>query len=201
MVKKLVVSMLAVMLMAGAVYADEIIDQIDLAKEFYQEGRYSEAVEEFQFAIAQIQQLQFEQLKKVFPQPLKGWEADEPEGTAAGMSFLGGGIVISRNYYREETDESVDIQIMANSPLLQSIMMFIQNPALLAAQPGSKMIRIHGKKAILKFSSQDREGELSFVVGTKTLVTVSGNEITDASAMVQYAENINVDLIKKIVGE
>lgn len=201
MTKKIVVSVLAVMLVAVAAYGDEITDQIDLAKELYQGGELSQAVEELQFTIAQIQQLQFEQLKKAFPEPFDGWEADEPEGTAAGMALLGGGIAISRDYRKREANESVDISIMAGSPFLQSILMFLQNPALLAAQPGSKIIRIHGKKAILKFSSQDKEGELSLVVGTKTLLTIGGSEIDDPSIVVQYAKDVNVDLIKETTGE
>jgi hypothetical protein len=200
-VKKLLVGIVIVALGAGAGYADEVTDQIDLAKELYQEGLYSEAVEELNFAVAQIQQLQMEQLQKAFPEPLDGWEAQPVEGAGGGMAFFGGGMGLRREYSDSTSDQRVEIQFLANSPLIQSIAMFVQNPALIASQPGSKLIRICRTKAVLKFSEEDQEGEVSFILSGSTLVQVSGRQMEDPEVLVSYAEAIRTDIIEDVLGK
>ena len=198
--KKLVVGMVILALMSGAACADEITEQIDLAKELYQDGLYSDAVEELNYAVAQIQQLQMEQLKKAFPEPVDGWNADPVESSGAGMAFFGGGMGLSRDYANTSSNERVQIQFLANSPLIQSIAMFVQNPALLGSQPGAKLIRMGRIKAVLKFSEEDQRGELSFVVSGSTLVQVTGDNIADPEILVTYAEAIRIDVITEVLG-
>ncbi len=70
---------------------------------------------------------------------------------------MGGGVSASRHYCVENTDKSIDIEIVTDSPLLQSMLMFFTNPAFAAAQPGAKLVKIKGHKAIEKFSAQQRQ--------------------------------------------
>lgn len=72
--------------------------------------------------------------------------------------------------------------------------LILQNPNLLASESGNKMVRIQGIRAILK----EKDGELSFVIGSKTLVTITGSG-TDSSIIIEYANSLDIDLIKSIV--
>jgi len=198
--KKAVIALLVVILgfmgMAGA-RADEISDIIERGKKLYQEGKYSEASSELQYAVSQIQNLQAEQLRKLLPDPLPGWTAEEASASAAPMGFFGGGITASKTYNKEATGEFIEIQILTESPLLQTVMMFLTNPMMLAGQPGTKLVRVKGEKALEKFSPQDKEGELSLILEGKTLITVKGSKITDKNILYKYMEKIDFDAVKK----
>jgi len=183
---------------AQAVLADEISETIERAKKLYEKGKYSEASSELQFAVNQIQNLQAEQLKKLLPDPLTGWEAEEATASVGAMGFFGGGLSVSRTYRKEDTRESIEIQILTESPLLQSMMMFLTNPMMLAGQPDTKLVRIKGeKKAVEKFSAQHKDGELSVVLEGKTLITVNGRRITDKEILHKYMEMVDFEAVKK----
>lgn len=192
----LAVVILGLMGMAGA-RADEISDTIERAKTLYQQGKYSEASSELQFVVGQIQNLQAEQLKKLLPDPLPGWTAEEASASAAPMGIFGGGISVSKTYNKEDTGESIEIQIITQSPLLQTVMMWLTNPMMLAAEPNAKLVRVKGEKAVEKFSAQDKEGELSLILEGKTLITVTGSEISDKNILYKYMEKIDFGAIKK----
>jgi len=201
--KKAVMVLLVVILgfmgMTGA-RADEISDIIERGKKLYQEGKYSEASSELQYAVSQIQNLQAERLKGLLPEPLSGWTAEEASASAAAMGFLGGGVTASKTYNKEDTGESIEIQILTESPLLQTVMMFLTNPAMLAGQPDTKLVRVKGEKALEKFSAKNKEGELSLILEGNTLITVRGSEITNKNILYKYMEKIDFEVMKKTIG-
>jgi len=190
-----------VFIFAGLAYADEISDQIMTGKKLYEKGKYSQAVDELQFVIGQIQALQVDELRKAVPEPLPGWKGEEIEGLSASMGMFGGGLSVSRHYYKEDSDEDIDVEILGQSPLLQSMMMFFQNPAFLATEPNSKMVRVKGEKAIEKFSAQKKEGELSLILNGKTLVRVEGSNIADKKILYDYMEKVDFNIIKKVTAD
>ena len=177
--------------------ADEISDTIETAKKLYQEGKYSEASGELQFAVNQIQNLQAEQLKELMPDPLPEWTAEEASASVGAMGFFGGGVSVSRTYTKEDTRESIEIQILTVSLLVQSVMTFLTNPMMLAGQPDTKLVRIKGEKALEKFSAQRKDGELSVVLEGKTLITVKGRRITDKEILRKYIEMVDFEAVKK----
>jgi len=183
----------------AAAQADEIIDQIKEGLQLYEKGSHSEAVTALNFAVGQIQQKQAAGLKNVFPEPLAGWQAEESSGESAPAAFMGGGISASRHYYVENQDKSVDIEIVTDSPLLQSLMMFFTNPAFFASQPGAKLVKIQGQKAVQKFSRQDREGEIDIVIGSRMLVSVKGQAIDNTDDLLAYANAIDYQALVKFL--
>jgi len=178
---------------------DQVSDRIENAKKLYEEGSYSRAVSELKAAIASIQSLQADGLKDAFPKPLPGWSADEPVSAQAGMQFLGGGIAIRRRYRREGGEGEVEIGIVTESPLLQSVMMLLSNPLFTAADKSKSKVTVGNYSGILEF--YNGKGELDLVVGTKTLVTVGGSSIDDGEILRRYAEKIDFDRIRSVVGE
>ncbi|MEE9192144.1 MAG: hypothetical protein V3U04_05975 [Candidatus Aerophobetes bacterium] len=176
---------------------DEISDTIERGKELYQEGKYSEASSELQFAVGQIQNLQAEQLKQLLPDPLPGWTAEEASASAAAMGLFGGGVTASRTYRKEGTDEYIEIEILSESPLLQTVLMFLTNPMMASAQPDTKLVRIKGEKGLEKFSAQDEDGELSVVLDGKTLLTVRGSRITDKDILYEYVDAVDFEQVRK----
>jgi len=185
--------------------ADEVLEEIDYAKEAYEEGSYSEAIESLNFAIAQIQSLQVDELREALPEPLSGWTMEEQESEILPFGFfgLGQGLGVSRRYYKEDSDETIEITIGAQSMLLQQITMFLNNPAMAAAQPNTKLEkkRIAGKRITIieEFSSEDERGKLSLTPDDKTMVIMEGRDISDKAILYEYLDGIDFDLMAEIL--
>jgi len=188
--------------------ADEVLEEIDYARETYEDGSYSEAIESFNFVIAQIQSLQVDELRKALPEPLSGWTMEEQESDVTGYSFFGlsSGVGATRRYYEEDSGASIEITIGAQSIMLQQITMFLKNPAMAAAQPNTKLEKkriegIAGRTTIVEeFSSEDESGKLSLTPDDKTLVTIEGWSISDKEILYEYLDGIDFDLVSKILG-
>lgn len=200
-----VVVILALVLVVSAC-ADEVLEEIDYAKEAYEEGSYSEAIEGFNFVIAQIQSLQVDELRKALPDPLSGWTMEEQESDAMGYGLfgLGSGAGVTRRYYEEDSGATIEITVGAQSMMLQQITMFLKNPALAAAQPNTKLEkkRVAGKRITImeEFSSEDERGKLSLTPDDKTLVIIEGQDISDKEILYEYLDGIDFDLISEILG-
>ncbi len=199
-----VVMILALALVVSAWADDEITEGMDYAREAYEEGSYSEAIEELEIAIAQIRSLQTEELRRALPEPLAGWTAEDQESQAAGFGFFGlsSAVGATRSYYEEESDQSIEISIMGQSPLLQQLRMVIQNPGL---QPGTKLEikRIEGKRRKIaeKFSAEDMEGMLSLELEeAEIFVTVEGWGISDKEILYEYLDGIDFELVLEVLG-
>jgi hypothetical protein len=169
--------------------ADEILDQINQAIAMYKSGDFAGAAGELEFAAAQIRQLRAGEIAKALPAPLAGWSADEAETAAMGASMFGGGTTASRDYDRDKA--RVSVQIVTDSPMLQSVAMMLNNPMIMSGS-GQKLIRIKGNKASLEWN--DDGGTINVVYQGRVLVTVEGRRCTQDD-LTAYAEAVDYDLI------
>jgi len=192
---RIVLLVTSVFLAALPAVADEIIDQINQAVELYKAGDFAGAASELEFAAAQIRQLRAGEVSAALPAPLAGWTAEDAETAAMGATFLGGGTSASRSY--RKADASVDIQIMTDSPMLQSVAMMINNPMVLSGS-GQKLIRVQGNKAALEWNEDS--GTINVVVMGTVLVTVSGNGCTQ-DELTAYAEAVDYEKIKELLAK
>lgn len=186
------------LLFSFSAIADEISGQINEALQLYEKGEYSEAISGLKYAVTQIQQIQEKDAKEILPAPLKGWKADESVSKTAPDAFLGGGITASRHYYSEDSAKTVDIDIIADSPIVQSMMMFITNPSLISLQPDTKLVKIKNRKTIQKFSAEQRKGELTVIVLSNVIVMIKGANMDSADDPVSYAKALDYEAIEKL---
>jgi len=145
------------------VYADDVKDSIKEAIEYYDEGDYSGAVESLNYATQLIQQKKSENLTSFLPEPLDGWTADKSSSQAVGAAMFGGGVTAERRYAKEESQ--VTVQIVTDSPMLQTMMMMFSNP-MFASSDGGKMEKIKRQKAIVKYDPPTQQGEIQIVVAS-----------------------------------
>ena len=172
---------------SSAAFADDVTDYIDEALKFYKDGKFTEAVDSLNFAEQLIQQKKSAGLEGFLPEALSGWKAEAPTNTAAGNAMLGGGISAERSYTKG--DSSVKVNIVADSPMLQGVMMMMSNP-MFAASDGGKVERIGGQKAVIKYNPEDKSGDIKIVVANRFLVTIEGYTVSDAD-LKEYAKAID----------
>lgn len=203
-----VVVILTLAFVVSALAQDEITEEIDYAREAYEDGSYSEAIEGFDFVIAQIRSLQVDELRKALPEPLSGWTMEEQESDAMGYGFFGlsSGVGVTRRYYEEDSGATIEITIGAQSIMLQQVTMFLKNPAMAAAQPNTKLEKkrikgIAGRTTIVEeFSSEDESGKLSLTPDDKIFVIIEGWDISDKEILYEYLDGIDFELISEILG-
>lgn len=184
----------AVLTLPSIVCADDVTDYIKEALQYYKEGQYSDAVDSLNYAEQLIQQKKSAGLENFLPEPLKGWEANKATSQAASSAMFGGGISAEREYTKKSS--FIKIQIVTDSPLMQSVMMMMSNP-MFATSGGGKLERIGRQKGILKFDPNTKEGELQIIVANRFLVTLEGNDIT-AKDLKDYAKAIDYDKLEKM---
>ena len=182
-----VLGMLCSLVFAGVAYGDEVTDAINEGLQSYQGGKYSDAMTSLNYASQLIGQKKGGDLESFLPAPLSGWEASEATSQAAGAAMFGGGVSAERRYTKDPG--SVTVQIVTDSPMLQGIMMMFSNPMLLGSD-GGKLERIAGEKAIVKYDTQEKNGNINLVIANRFLVTVEGDEVS-LEDMKAYAGKID----------
>ena len=166
--------------------ADEIEDSITTALEAYQAGDVASAKSEIDYVAQLLSQKQAESLMTVLPAPFDGWSQEAKAGdSAAGMAMFGGGLSAGADYRRG--GDNVEIQLMADNPMMAAMMQMFANPALAGAS-GGKLKRLAGQKVI-----QTQDGEIQAMVHNRFMVQITGSaSIEDKEA---YFSAIDFDAL------
>ena len=192
---KILVLVLGTFLCSGTAYADDVLEAIQEATEAYNEKAYTEAVESLEYAKQLIQQLTSEGLKNFLPKPLEGWKAKEAKSQNLGM--MGGSAGIEQQYWKASSGDqggsSVTMTIVGESPMFQGMMQMF-NPAI-AGSSGGKLQKIKRNKAIVKYSADNRDGEIMINVDKKYLVIINGSNV-DKEDLMNYAKAVDYKGLK-----
>lgn len=178
---------------SGNALADDVKNSIEEAMEYYQEGAYKDAVESLNYASQLIQQMKGKQLEAFLP-TVDGWSVSKAESKSIGASMLGGGITVE-GYYRKDTS-SVSVQMITDSPMMQTMIMMISNP-MIATADGGQLQRIGREKAIVKYDEEAQSGEIRMVVADAYLITIEGKQV-DEDTLIGFAEAIDFKKLKDL---
>ena len=175
------------------VCADDVIDSVNEGLQYYKNGKYTESASSLNYAVQLIQQKRVGSLKLLFPNPLKGWKAEEARSNAGGTIF-GAGINASRKYNKGSS--SVSIKVVADSPMLQGIMIMFSNP-MFAQSDGGKLKKIGGQKAIVKYDAANKNGEILVAIANRFLITIRGNNVSEETLM-DYTKAVDFKKIAEL---
>ncbi|KUM53378.1 hypothetical protein [Rheinheimera sp. EpRS3] len=166
--------------------ASEIDEAITAATKHYKAGELSQAIAQLDYASTLIRQEKGEQVKLAFPAAPSGWQAQDASAEVAGAAMFGGGISASRNYYNDS--DSIDIELMMDSPMLQAFAMMLSNPSMIAMS-GGKLTKIQGLQAVQRLEGNSLE--IQFVTQGGAMITVRGNN-DNQSTMLALANSIDL---------
>ncbi|MGE5154997.1 MAG: hypothetical protein ACM3ST_13400 [Bdellovibrio bacteriovorus] len=197
--KPLALTLAATLACAQSALGDEVTDQLDAARKAYESGELHAAVDGLNFAVAKIKEQVTARLLQLLPQPLPGWQADAAQSESAGFAAMITGTNLSRRYYRPDGAE-VSLSLMADSPLLPMLSMFLSSPFIMQADPGTKPYSLKGQRGMLKHSPDSNEYEASLMVGNRILIQGKGSGLTDEKAVQEYLEALDLDAIQKALG-
>ncbi|MDT8880519.1 hypothetical protein RSO68_13660 [Halomonas saccharevitans] len=173
-------------LTAANAQADEVVEQLELGLELYQEQEYGAAITELEFAINDIRKLVSERLAETFPEAPEGWSAATVESAGGGaMMFGGGGSMLEREYRQQEGGGKLTAKLMIDNPMIQAMSAMFNNPAMIAAQPNMERIRIGRDSALLKWQPERGAAELSFLMEGRILMQVNGQGLDSQAPAVE----------------
>jgi hypothetical protein len=172
---------------------DDVLTTIDQAVKQYKGGDFAGAASNLDYAAQLVRQKKSEKMKELLPEPLSGWQAGEADSQAIGTAVFGGGVTVSRKYTRESS--SINIEIVSDSPVLQSVMMMLNNP-MFAGASGGNLKTIKGQRAIVKYDGAKHSGDINIVVAGRFMVTINGHQV-DQKDLAAYAEAINYQELMK----
>ncbi len=164
----------ALTLLAFPGHADDVKQTIDESLQYYEQGEYNDAVDSLNYAIQLIQQKKGKSLEAFLPAPLSGWQAQDSKSQSVGAAMFGGGLTAERKY--SKGNARITVQIVTDSPVLQGVMMMFSNP-MFASSDGGKLERIGRQKAIVKYDSDKKRGDIQVVVAKRILVTIEGDQV------------------------
>jgi hypothetical protein len=172
---------------------------------------YKQAQLSLQDAINDINNILAAQIAESLPNEINGLRATGDNNVnTAGMGMLGGGMTISKTYSNPSKKENeADVQIIANSPLLSMMNMYMNNPAMMGQ--GAKSVRVGTRRAVLKTEMQDyyddngssksiRSTELQIPL-TQTLITINLKGFASEADELAFANKLDVEKIRVALGE
>lgn len=186
----LVVLFVALPLHAGE---DTVLSTIKEATRQYQAGDYSGSASNLDYASQLIRQKKSEKMKELLPEPLSGWEGKEASAQALGAAVLGGGVTVSRDYTRGSS--FISVEIVSDSPVLQSVLMMLNNPVF-AGAGGGRLETVKGNRSVLKFDSGKKSGELYIVVASRFVITIKGRQVT-REELLAYGEAMDYRVLEQ----
>jgi hypothetical protein len=181
------------------------------AQQFLTEKKYKEAVLSLQDAINDINSLIAVQIGEAMPAEINGLKANgDASINSAGMGMLGGGMGITKNYaHPTRKENSAEVNILANSPMLASINMFMSNPAMMGE--GYKSARVGTRRAILKSETEDyygddgnskpiRSTELQIPL-SQTLISLNLKGFASEQEELAFANKLDIEKLADLLGE
>ena len=190
-----IVPALAVLFLALPLHAgeDTVLSTIKEATRQYQAGDYSGSASNLDYASQLIRQKKSEKMKDLLPEPLPGWDGKEASAQALGAAVLGGGVTVSRDYTRGAS--TISVEIVSDSPVLQSVLMMLNNPVF-AGAGGGRLETVKGNRSVLKFDSGKKSGELYIVVASRFVVTIKGRQVA-REELLAYGEAMDYRVLEE----
>ena len=172
---------------------DDVLATIEQAVKQYKAGDLAGAASNMDYAAQLIRQKKSEKMKSLLPEPLAGWQAREANAQAMGTAVFGGGVTVSRKYTRGPA--TVEVEIVSDSPVLQSVMMMLNNP-MFAGAGGGTLETIKGQRAIVKYNKGNHSGDVNIVVAGRFMVTVKGRNV-QRQDLIGYAGAVDYQGLSK----
>jgi hypothetical protein len=188
--RHVVLVLLAGVVGASAARADDISDQIDKAAAAWRAHDSQGAIAALEAAANLLRQARADALKTLLPVPPPGWTADPTETSAVGAAMLGGGVSATRTYHNGA--QRVEVEITADSPMLQGMAALISSP--LATASGVKTVMIGGRP----MSYTESDNGYMTLIGNKIIVKVDGSKDTPEPVLRSFVAAIDFGAVEKL---
>lgn len=172
--KRVPAALVAVLLTALPVAADQVADELRAALEKWEKGDAPAAHDHVRMADAKMSELEAQNAQKAWGE-VPGYTLELGESVSMGGAMLGGGISSSA-VYRDADGNEMRGTVVANSPLLGMISGMLSN-TFMASASGTTIERVGGRKVALQQEGDQWKGNMPYK--STVLVSVEGRKKED----------------------
>lgn len=183
----------------SAARADPVIEQIELGKAFYEEGDFSRALSEFDFALNALRTRIATDFMATLPEAPVLWTADKPS-QIDGAALFGTGVMVTRRYREDKGDGWITAELLVDSPMVQAFSAVFNSPVMIAHDPTLERVRLGRTSGLMKWRDDRRSGELSVSFGGRVLVKLVGHDLDARSTLVDMMKAWDLDTVKRVAG-
>ncbi|HYH16588.1 MAG TPA: hypothetical protein VD794_15265 [Flavisolibacter sp.] len=179
----------------------DVNENLTSAEAAFKNGSYSEARYAVQQAMLGVEMQIGRQVLKSMPATISGLKADTTQDKVASVSWGWQGLTIQRVY--EAGDKRLNIGIANNAVLLQAVNLYFTNASFSQSsgeQQNWKQTKVKGNRAIIEFD-KDAGYKLSVPLGQSSLLVYEGINFANEQEMMNAANQLDIDRIKKLLGE
>ena len=184
----------------GGARADEIGDQLDLARQYYQDGDITGAIGELEFVLQALRGRIGQELLATFPAPPDGWTAETADDSGGAIPFVAAGTMLSRTYSSPDGASSIEAQLMSGGGFLQGLAGMMMNPTMLAAQPNAKRVRVGREAGVVTYDAEAHSAQLVLDLGGKATVMLEGKGVASGDPLVDLAQRWDLKKAKELLG-
>lgn len=168
----LVSVLVSVFLVPSLTFAEDPGELIDSAKSFLSQGKYNKAIEDLQWAMREIRQLQTAEMKEYLPESVSGYTTEEmDDDAAAAVMFNINFIEAGRRFVANSGDESVEVKIMSGDIGGSGLGAMMKMAQMYGAEQG-ELVRVKGYKCTIEWEAEADNGKLTAILDNDMQVTV-----------------------------
>ncbi|WP_240676257.1 hypothetical protein [Botryobacter ruber] len=198
--KKILVSTVSLCLLAFASNGQAFTSNLDEARKSYTSGNLSDS----RAAMAQmLHDIDIEigrELLKLLPPKMEALAANtKDDNVTSGASSFGMGLLVHRTY-GTDTLNSASIDIINNSPLINSLQALLSLPFVANSDPNQKVVKVQGHKAILNKMEGAAAGKTDYELQIPLQNTLISFKLNDAKeeSVLKLASTIPLDKIAQM---
>ncbi len=183
---------------------DDVEKNMTDAKDFYASKKLQDARFSLEQTLQALDVVIGKEILKILPLELNQFACDEKQDYVSGNSGGFAGLNVTRHYSdKSDPSKTLEIAVINNSPLINTLSAFMTNPMFMNSSDGSqKSVRVAGYKGVLNKRTSDNiltGYELQIPIGN-TLITYTCEGITNESDMLSLAEKVDVKGIAALAG-
>jgi hypothetical protein len=177
-------------------------DNLGEAEKAYKSGSYGEARYAVRQAMLGVEMEIGQQILKSLPETVSGLNTDASADQVSSAGWGWTGLTIQRRY-TDKKDKELNVVIANNSVMLSAVNMYLTNGTYAQQSGGEqnwKQTKVKNHRAVIEYD--DSSGyKLSVPLGQSTIVVYEGVNFKNEAEMVAAAGTLDLDNIKKMLGE
>ena len=185
MLRVIPTALIALLVFTGVSFADDVTDQIELAKKAYKQNDYNKSMEALDTASILIRQKRSDSIEEILPESFSGWDA----GRKKTKSFMGM-LIVSRTYTKGE--DEVEITVDTGSPLMDLVSSLFVGSSITGSE--RKLRMIDGRR----ISYDTISNYYLAVIDKKTMVKVEGTDKVAEKTLRAFYEKIDMEKLIKL---
>lgn len=208
-IKKLMAIVVLTAGMATAVYADakdEALESMESAKEMITSQDYAKAIEELNFAITKLNEMQSSKLLKYLPKEIAGYKISSEGPKTMSNALLGANTTIATVEFEapskikiegsedEYENSTITVNITVGGILGQAAAMANMYSV---SDNKTTAVRVKGYKGNINFQKENNSGSLMLQIGEKITVTVEGSSILSGDILKAAVDKMDLKALEK----